>query len=92
MPKTRKDFTYISTASKVLTNQQKVFTKPDMETNTSTKSLRPKLGAHKAVTYKMPIPMIEKINRIALRKGINQSMVIRGAVDSIDEGGEGFTQ
>ena len=59
-----------------------------METNTTSTRPHPKIGTHKMVSYKMPIPMIEKINRIALRKGINKSMVIRGAVDAIDEGGD----
>jgi len=71
-----------------LTKQQKVFTKSDMEKDTTTTRPHPKIGSHKMVSYKMPIPMIEKINRIALRRGVNKSMVIRGAVDAIPEGGD----
>ena len=40
------------------------------------------------VSYKMPTPMIEKINRIAARKGINKSMVVRGAIEAVEEGGD----
>ena len=74
--------------AKVLTKQQKVFTKSDMETDNKSTRPHPKIGSHKMVSYKMPIPMIEKINRIALRRGVNKSMVIRGAVDALPEGGE----
>jgi len=59
-----------------------------METNTKSTRPHPKIGDHKMVSYKMPTPMIEKIARIAARKGINKSMVIRGAVDAIPEEGD----
>ncbi len=59
-----------------------------METNTKSTRPHPKIGTHKMVSYKMPTPMIEKINRIAARKGINKSMVVRGAIEGIPEGGE----
>jgi len=59
-----------------------------METDTKATRPHPKIGTHKMVSYKMPTPMIEKINRIAARKGINKSMVVRGAIEAVEEGGD----
>ncbi len=58
------------------------------ETAAPSPLLRPKIGDHKMVSYKMPLPMLEKIDRIATRRGINKSMVVRCAIESINEAGD----
>ena len=43
------------------------------------------LGQLKMQSYKMPVPLIEKINRIAYRKRITRAQVVRCAVEQIEE-------
>lgn len=43
------------------------------------------LGQLKMQSYKMPLQLIDKINRLAEAKRVTKAQIVRGAVEGLDE-------
>lgn len=47
---------------------------------------RGSLGELRMQSYKMPVQLIDKINRLAEAKRVTKAQIVRGAVEGLDEG------
>jgi predicted DNA-binding protein len=46
------------------------------------------LGQLKMQSYKMPLQLIDKINRLAEAREVTKAQIVRGAVEGLDEGAQ----